>query len=116
MMKKGRPAATVHALCPDDRAPAVRRALFTETSTIGLRETRVAKHALGRRVSTVEVEGHPIRIKTAYLDGEPVNTSVEYDDVVAVAAALGLAPKAVLARATAAAVQIAAKNVSEPAS
>jgi hypothetical protein len=63
----------------------------------------VAKHALERTVSTVEVDGYPVRVKRAFFRGAPVNTSVEYEDVVAAAAALGLPAKTVLARATAAA-------------
>jgi uncharacterized protein (DUF111 family) len=62
-------------------------------------------------VSTVDVDGQPVRVKTAYLDGTAVNRSVEYEDVLAAAAALGLPPKVVLARATA---QTAEKNVSDP--
>jgi hypothetical protein len=104
-MKKGRPAHTLHVLCTEDRADAVRRAVFTETTTIGLRETRVAKHALERSVSTVAVDGYPVRVKRAFFRGDPVNTSVEYEDVVAAAAALGLPAKTVLARATAAAAE-----------
>ena len=111
VMKKGRPAHTLHVLCPAERAAALRRVVFTETSAIGLREYRVDKHRLDRRVSTVDVAGRAVRVKTAYLDGTPVNASVEYDDVVAAAAALGLPPKVVLARATA---QIVEKNVSDP--
>jgi uncharacterized protein (TIGR00299 family) protein len=102
-MKKGRPAHTLHVLCAEDLADAVRAAVFVETPTIGLRESRVTKHALERTVSTVEVQGRPIRVKTAYADGQPVNSSVEYEDVVAAADALGLPVKTVLARATAAA-------------
>jgi hypothetical protein len=127
-MKKGRPAHTLHVLCGADRADAVRRTVFAETTTIGMREYRVAKHALDRSVWTVDVDGRPVRVKTAYLAGVPVNTSVEYEDVAAVAEALGLPVKAVLARATAAAqtavaqtgaaqtgaAQTGAKNVSEP--
>jgi hypothetical protein len=115
-MKKGRPAHTLHVLCTADRAAAVRRTIFTETTTIGLREHPVAKHVLDRVVSTVEVDGQPVRVKTAFLAGEPVNTSVEYEDVAAAAASLGLPVKIVLARATAAAerAQTTAKNVSEP--
>jgi hypothetical protein len=102
-MKKGRPAHTLHVLCTEDHAEDVRQTVFTETSTIGIRETRVAKHALERTVSTVEVDGYPVRVKRAFFRGDPVNTSVEYEDVVAAAAALGLPAKTVLARATAAA-------------
>jgi hypothetical protein len=115
-MKKGRPAHTLHVLCAADRTETVRRAVFTETSTIGVREHRVAKHALDRAMSVVDVDGQPVRVKTAYLGGEPVNTSVEYEDVAAAAAALRLPVKTVLARATTAAqlAQTAAKNVSDP--
>jgi uncharacterized protein (TIGR00299 family) protein len=110
-MKKGRQAHTLHVLCTEERAEALRRAVFTETTSIGLREYRVTKRALDRTVSTVDVDGQPVRVKTAYLDGTAVNRSVEYEDVLAAAAALGLPPKVVLARATA---QTAEKNVSDP--
>ncbi len=103
LMKKGRPAHTLHALCARADVPAVRSAVFAETSTIGLRETVVGKYALERESATVAVEGHSVRVKLARLDGEIVNVSVEYDDVVAAAAALGRPVKLVLATATAAA-------------
>jgi hypothetical protein len=110
-MKKGRPAHTLHVLCPPERTADVRRTLFTETTTIGLREYRVDKHTLRRSMSTVDVDGETVRVKIAYSGGAVVNRSVEYEDVVAAAAALGLPAKTVLARATA---QISEKNVSEP--
>jgi uncharacterized protein (TIGR00299 family) protein len=110
-MKKGRPAHTLHVLCPEDRVAVLRRAVFTETTSIGLREYRVGKRALDRVVSTVDVDGQAVRVKTAYLAGVVVNASVEYEDVITAAAALGLPPKVVLARATA---QISEKNVSDP--
>jgi len=103
LMKKGRPAHTLHALCTQADVPAVRAAIFAETSTIGLRHVVVGKYTLERETAAVEVEGHLIRVKLARLDGEVVNVSVEYDDVVAAATALGRPAKAVLASATAAA-------------
>ncbi len=103
LMKKGRPAHTLSVLVPADRAEAVRRVVFTESSTIGLREHRVSKHALDRATRTVQVGGRDIRVKLAMLDGEVVNAAPEYDDVVAAAAALGAPAKSVLAAAVAAA-------------
>ena len=103
LMKKGRPAHTLSVLCPPEDAPAVRRMVFTHTSSIGLREQVVGKHALDRSESTVEVHGHAVRVKTAWLDGAPVNRNPEWEDVAAAAAATGLSPKAVLAAAVAAA-------------
>ena len=40
VMKKGRPAHTLCVLTDDEHADAVRRIVFTESSTIGLREHR----------------------------------------------------------------------------
>ena len=102
-MKKGRPAHTLSVLVSPDTAAAARRIVFTETSTIGLRQTPVGKVALARQTRTVVVDGHDIRVKIALLDGAVVNAQPEYDDVAAAAARLGRPVKAVLAAANAAA-------------
>ncbi len=102
-MKTGRPAHTLCVLTDDEHADDVRRIVFTESSTIGLREHRVAKHALARERRTVDVDGVEVRVKVALLNGEVVNASPEFDDVAAAAAKLGRPVKAVLAAASAAA-------------
>lgn len=89
VMKKGRPAHTFSALCRFDDADAVSAAIFAQTSTIGLRRHTVQRDVLERTESTVDVGGHPIGIKVARLDGRVANVSVEWDDVVAAAEALG---------------------------
>ena len=48
LMKKGRPAHTLSVLTDDEHADAVRRVVFTESSTIGLREHRVGQARPGR--------------------------------------------------------------------
>jgi pyridinium-3,5-bisthiocarboxylic acid mononucleotide nickel chelatase len=103
LMKKGRPALTLSVLTAPEHAAAVRRVIFTESSTIGLREHRVAKRALVREMRTVIVDGVEIAVKVALLDGEVVNVAPEYDDVAAAAARLARPVKAVLAAAIAAA-------------
>lgn len=105
LMKKGRPAHTLHVLCPDDPAARERlaRVVFTETSAIGLRTVPVAKTALSRSETTVDVDGHPVRVKLAALDGRVVNAQPEHDDVLAVARLTAAPLKSVLARAAAAA-------------
>jgi uncharacterized protein (TIGR00299 family) protein len=105
LMKKGRPAHTLHVLCPDD-APArerLARVVFSETSAIGLRTVPVTKTALSRSETTVDVEGHPVRVKLAVLDAVVVNAQPEHDDVLAAAQASGRTMKSVLAQASAAA-------------
>ncbi|MGY1688991.1 nickel pincer cofactor biosynthesis protein LarC [Geodermatophilus sp. SYSU D01105] len=103
LMKKGRPAHTLSVLCPPDAVDAVRRTVFTTTSTIGLRVLPVGKVALERASASVEVLGGRVGVKLAVLDGAVVNVSVEFEDVAALAADLGAPVKEVLRAATAAA-------------
>ena len=102
LMKKGRPAHTLSVLVAADRAPEVRAAIFRHTSTIGLREQSLGKHALDREMVTVEVAGQPVAMKLARHDGVLVNAQPEYDDVARAAQALGRPVSDVLADAVAA--------------
>ncbi len=106
LMKKGRPAHTLHVLCRTDLVDRLQRVVLTETSAIGLRVVPVGKTALSRRETLVQVEGHPVRVKLALLDGRVVNAQPEHDDVLAVAAQVGYPVKVVLARAAAAAASL----------
>jgi len=106
LMKKGRPAHTLAVLVAPSGADAVRRIVFTETTTIGLRESRIGRQVLARETTTVTVDGQVIRMKIARLAGAVVNAVPEYDDVAAAAAALGRPAKAVLVAATAAAAAV----------
>ena len=94
LMKKSRPAHTVHVLADPATAPACERLLLAETGSLGLRRTAVERLALPRRTSTVHVDGHPVRLKHG-----PWGVKPEHDDVAAAAAALGLPLRAVAARA-----------------
>jgi uncharacterized protein (DUF111 family) len=101
LMKKGRPAHTLHVLVGAEAADAVRREMFRQTSTIGVREQTFGKHALDREFVDVEVGGHRVAVKVARLDGELMNVQPEYADVVTAATALGRPVKDVLAEASA---------------
>ncbi|RJK94844.1 nickel pincer cofactor biosynthesis protein LarC [Vallicoccus soli] len=103
LMKKGRPAHTLSVLCAPERAAACRRAVFTGTTTLGLREQRVAKHALERAFREVRVGGERVRVKLGLLHGAVVTAQPEWEDVAAAARALGRAERAVLEEAAAAA-------------
>jgi uncharacterized protein (TIGR00299 family) protein len=96
VMKKGRPAHTLSVLCARDQVATMRDVVFRETSTIGMRETTVGKHALPRTESTVEVDGQRIRIKTTETNSNP-----EWEDVLAAAKALARPAKLVLEQARA---------------
>jgi uncharacterized protein (TIGR00299 family) protein len=103
LMKKGRPAHTLSALCRPEAVPAVQAAVFAATSSIGLRIVPVGKVALERSQATVEVLGGRVGVKLATGGGRVVNVSVEYEDVAALARELGVPVKEALRAATAAA-------------
>jgi uncharacterized protein (TIGR00299 family) protein len=94
VMKKGRPAHTVHALCDESVFDAVCAVLVAETGTLGMRATTVERWPQQRDESTVEVDGQTIRVKVA-----AGRVKVEHDDAAAAARALGLPLREVLARA-----------------
>ena len=106
VMKKGRPAHTVSALTTAEKLDGVRRVLFVETSTIGVRTSPVDKTALDREWVEVQVGGQAIRVKVARLGDVAVSVNPEWDDVSAAAKATGRAAKDVLAEAGAAARQL----------
>ncbi|WP_116449395.1 nickel pincer cofactor biosynthesis protein LarC [Blastococcus litoris] len=103
LMKKGRAAHTLSALCRPEAVADVRAAVFRTTTSIGLRVVPVGKVALERVHTSVQVLGGTVGTKVAVHDGRVVNVSVEYEDVAALARELGLPVKEVLRAATAAA-------------
>ena len=94
VMKKGRPAHTVHALCDPSLTETISRVLVSETGSLGVRGSMIERWPQARREAVVRVEGHEIRVKVA---GDRVK--VEHDDAARAAAALGLPLREVLIRA-----------------
>jgi len=84
VMKKGRPAHTVHALCDPALTAAVAQVLVTESGSLGVRGSIIERWPQQRRETTVDVEGHSIRLKLS-----AGRVKVEHDDAVAAATALG---------------------------
>ncbi|MFM8848721.1 MAG: nickel pincer cofactor biosynthesis protein LarC [Actinomycetota bacterium] len=94
IMKKGRPAHTVHALCDESRASELAALLVRETGSLGVRASSMRRWPHARRETTVEVDGHTIRVKIA-----DHRIKVEFDDAARAADALGLPVREVLRRA-----------------
>ncbi|MBI5087348.1 MAG: nickel pincer cofactor biosynthesis protein LarC [Actinobacteria bacterium] len=103
VMKKGRPAHTVHALCDPALVDAVRAVMVAETGTLGVRGSTMHRWPLERRTEVVDVEGHAVRIKVATDGTGSTRLKVEHDDAAAAAAALGLPLREVIERAQASA-------------
>lgn len=102
-MKKNRPGTAVRVLVEPSRSNAVVELLLRETSTFGVRATTCTRHALHRRIETVETEFGPVRVKTGLWGDEPVKRSPEYDDCARIAHERGVPLAVVFAAASAAA-------------
>ena len=94
VMKKGRPAFTVHALCDAARSAEVAAVLVRETGTLGLRGSTLVRWPQQRLDTEVLVDGHPVRVKRS-----AGRVKVEHDDAAAVARATGRPLRDVLAEA-----------------
>jgi len=78
-MKKGRPAVQLRVLCSEERLTVIARAIFRETSTIGLRYYRVEKLMLPHRIVDVSTSYGAVPVKFAEMDEQIVNASPEYE-------------------------------------
>ncbi|MFZ4720724.1 MAG: nickel pincer cofactor biosynthesis protein LarC, partial [Ilumatobacteraceae bacterium] len=94
VMKKGRPAHTVHALCDPSRAAEVSAVLVRETGSLGLRGSLLQRWPQHREAGSVEVLGHAIGVKVT-----AGRVKVEHDDAARVATATGLPLREVLRQA-----------------
>ena len=90
VMKKGRPAVTITVLCSAERSDALRRILFRETGTLGVRETQVAKTALERATIKVETRFGAVGVKQGLLEDRVVSVTPEYEDCARVAREAGV--------------------------
>lgn len=79
VMKKGRPAVMLSALCRPELAVGLRDLIFAETSTLGVRTQQVARHCLRRASVTADTPYGVIRVKVArWAGGE--KAAPEYED------------------------------------
>ncbi|MCY3585771.1 MAG: nickel pincer cofactor biosynthesis protein LarC [Acidimicrobiaceae bacterium] len=87
VMKKGRPAYTLTALCRPEDVTLLADLAAQLTGTLGLRARTVVRTALERHTSTVDVDGHTIRVKHG-----PHRSKPEWEDVAAAAESLNRPP------------------------
>jgi uncharacterized protein (TIGR00299 family) protein len=96
VMKKGRPAHTVHALCDPAAGALIGAVMLRETGSLGLRGTDLRRWPQHRSEREVIIDGHVIHAKVAL-----GRVKIEYEDAAAAAAALGLPLRDVFAQAAA---------------
>ena len=105
IMKKGRPALLLGALCRPETAPQLQREIFLATPTFGIRATSVSRTALARRQETVATPYGAVRVKMGELDGRVITRTPEFADCAERARSAGVTPRQVAEAAREAAVR-----------
>jgi len=101
-MKKGRPGHLLGALAEADTRERLVDFILRESTTLGVRCSRVERTTLQRHQVSVQTAYGPVRIKVGMRGQETLNVAPEYEDVRAVAEAAGVPVKLVWAEALAA--------------
>jgi len=84
--KKGRPAHTVTALCDDAKLAAVLHALFSNSTTLGVRTRQEQRYVLPRTTKKVATPWGEVRVKIGTFNGTTNSASPEYEDCATLAA------------------------------
>ncbi|WP_035213873.1 nickel pincer cofactor biosynthesis protein LarC [Desulfitobacterium hafniense] len=79
-MKKNRPAVLLTVQTPYNKLEEMRRILFQETTTIGLRVYPIKKYMLPYELLTVETNYGSAKVKVAFMEGRACTVSPEYED------------------------------------
>ncbi|MGZ6125532.1 MAG: nickel pincer cofactor biosynthesis protein LarC [Myxococcales bacterium] len=98
-MKKGRPGHLFGALAAEATRAAIEAEMFRQTSTLGIRATRVERRVLERELQEVETAYGKVRVKVGRLSGAIVNVAPEFEDCRQAAERQGVAVKEVMAAA-----------------
>lgn len=96
IMKRGRPGVTLHVLVSEEHLNEVKRVLFLETTTLGIRWHPVTVHRLERTFHSVKTPWGTVRVKVATHQGEIVQFAPEYRDCRAIAETGGVPLKQVM--------------------
>lgn len=78
-MKKGRPGTLLSVLTGDALRDTMIDLIFRETTTLGVRISRVMRHMLTREAGQVATDYGPVAVKIAHI-GDTVRIAPEYED------------------------------------
>jgi len=90
IMKKSRPANTLSVLCSNQILTNIKSVIFNNTTTIGLREYKVAKTVLERQEKQIETPLGKVTVKCSYFQGNQIRVKPESAEVIRLANEHGL--------------------------
>lgn len=80
MMKKSRPAHILSMVTRVEDLDAIRRLVFKETTTLGIRSSKVTRSILKREIREVELPYGKVRVKISGDKNGIINMTPEYED------------------------------------
>jgi uncharacterized protein (TIGR00299 family) protein len=95
IMKKGRPGIILNVICEKELADIIRKIIFTETTTLGIRSFPFRKDTLVRNFETLNTIYGPVTIKRSFYKGTEVSFKPEYDECRRIASDSGIPIKEV---------------------
>lgn len=78
-MKKGRPAYKLSVICNNKNLDELKKIIFLNSSTIGLRQYEVLRDKLKRKEEIIKCEFGDVPVKVAFYDGKVSNVKPEYE-------------------------------------
>ncbi len=85
LMKKSRPANQLSVLCSSDKVKKMKEVIFTNSTTIGLREYKINKSVLSRTEIQVPTKYGSVTVKQSVFEGKIVRSKPAYDECKALA-------------------------------
>ena len=79
-MKKNRPGVQIQVLTEPAHQKVIKEILFSETTTLGIRQRTVSRFALPRKTSRVQTQYGQVQVKAAELPDGEIKISPEYED------------------------------------
>ncbi|NOY09717.1 MAG: nickel pincer cofactor biosynthesis protein LarC [Spirochaetes bacterium] len=80
IMKKGRPAVMLSVLCEPENQAGLKNIIFTETTTLGIRQQIIRRDILERETITMDTRFGRIKAKAAFKDGRMLRLTPEYEE------------------------------------
>jgi hypothetical protein len=101
-MKKNRPATRLSVIARQEDEFKLCDLILRETSTLGLRVSRVWRHEAEREIRNIPTRYGEIPVKVKFMDGQIVQATPEFDVCVRLAKTAGVPVQLVLQEAAAA--------------
>lgn len=79
-MKKNRPGVLLQLLCSQSKLEQMKKILFSETTTLGLRYYPLVVHRLERKFTEVSTQWGQVTVKEGIFEGQVVQKAPEYED------------------------------------